>query len=140
MSSTPQTKQFPLAQATQALPYVARIAGDIKSLYADIIGLRREIEGLDPGTLYNLTVGEYEMAMDRLGQLVDELHAAGVQLTDFAQARVHFPATHLGRRVALVWEPGQEAITQWAELDTSAHALRPLVQLIAGFEEGGVHA
>ena len=124
-------KYFSLGEATAALPYVSRVAVDIVELYEEVLELRHELEYLDEGELYNLTRQEYDTTMDRLGGLVDELHAVGAELRDFVSGRVHFPGTHLGRLVALVWEPGQPEITHYCDLDAVAPGLRPIGELLA---------
>jgi len=124
-------KYFSLAEADAALPYVSRVALDIVALYEQVIELRHELEYMDESPLYDLTRGEYDVAMDRLGVLVDELHAVGAELRDFERGRVHFPGMHLGRNVVLVWEPGQEAITHWADVEAGGHELLPIADLLA---------
>ncbi len=130
-STAAPPKVFSLAQADSALPYVSRVAVDIARLYEQVIELRRELEYMDEGSLYDLTRGEYDAAMDRLGTLVDELHAVGVELRDFEHGRVHFPGQHGGRQVALIWEPGQQSIMHWADTETGGNELRPIADLVA---------
>ena len=129
--TAPHPKNFSLAEADAALPYVSRVALDIAGLYEQVIELRHELEYMDEGSLYDLTRGEYDAAMTRLGVLVDELHAVGAELRDFERGRVHFPGVHGGRNVALVWEPGQQAITHWADADAGGHELLPIADLLA---------
>ncbi len=118
--STPLTldadkKCFTLAQANSALPYVSRVVEDITQVYARIIELRR---GADrPGGPETDTEKEYEATMDRLSELVDELHAVGVELKDFELGLVDFPATHEGRDVLLCWKRGESDIGHWHEVD-----------------------
>ena len=130
-AASPSPKHFSLAEADAALPYVSRVAVDISSLYEQVIELRHELEYMDEGSLYDLTRGEYRTAMDRLGTLVDELHAVGAELRDFERGRIHFPGQHSGRNVVLVWEPGQPAITHWADADAGGHELLPIEDLLA---------
>ena len=97
----PDKKYFTVAQANNALPYVSRVVEDIAVVYGRIIELRRGADkpgGPDPDT-----EKEYEVTMDRLSELVDELHAVGVELKDFELGLVDFPAIHDGRDVLLCW-------------------------------------
>jgi hypothetical protein len=108
-------KYFTVAQANGALPYVSRVVDDITRVYARIIELRR---GTDkPGGPTPDTEKEYETTMDRLSELVDELHAVGVELKDFELGLVDFPATHEGRDVLLCWKRGETDIGHWHEVD-----------------------
>lgn len=124
-------KQFSIAQAEATLPYVSRVALDIVDSYEQVIELRHELEYMDEGALYDLTRGEYDVAMERLGVLVDELHAVGAELRDFEHGRVHFPGTHLDRNVSLVWQPGESSILHWADADAGGHELLPIADLLA---------
>ena len=108
-------KYFTVAQANSALPYVSRVVEDITQVYARIIELRR---GADkPGGPETDAEKEYEATMDRLSELVDELHAVGVELKDFELGLVDFPATHDGRDVLLCWKRGEADIGHWHEID-----------------------
>jgi hypothetical protein len=60
---------------------------------------------------------EYEQAMDRLSQLVDELHRVGVELKDFEKGLVDFPAWHEGREILLCWKQGEAEVAYWHETD-----------------------
>ncbi len=110
-----EKKIFSLAQANNALPYVSRVVEDITVVYARIIELRRGADhpvGPTPDT-----EKEYEATMDRLSELVDELHAVGVELKDFELGLVDFPAIHEGRDVLLCWKRGESDIGHWHEVD-----------------------
>ena len=111
----PEKKYFTVAEANSALPYVARVVEDITLVYARIIELRRGAE--KPGGPDSGAEKEYETTMDRLSELVDELHAVGVELKDFELGLVDFPAIHDGRDVLLCWKRGETDIGHWHEID-----------------------
>jgi hypothetical protein len=124
-------KYFTVSQANSALPYVSRVVEDITQVYARIIELRR---GADkPGGPQPDTEKEYEATMDRLSELVDELHAVGVELKDFELGLVDFPATHDGRDVLLCWKRGETDIGHWHEIDAGL-AGRQSVRLLEAQE------
>ncbi len=111
----PDKKYFTVAQANSALPYVSRVVEDISVVYGRIIELRRGADkpgGPDPDA-----EKAYEVTMDRLSELVDELHAVGVELKDFELGLVDFPANHDGRDVLLCWKRGETTIAHWHEID-----------------------
>lgn len=123
----PARKVFSLALANRALPYVSRVVEDITRVYARIIELRRGADkpgGPDPDA-----EREYEKTMDRLGELVDELHAVGVELKDFELGLVDFPAMHQGRDVLLCWKRGEETIAHWHEIDAGLSGRQPVALL-----------
>lgn len=128
-SPLPGRKYFSVEEANRALPYVSRVVDDIARVYEQIIELRRELENLDDGDLRNLTEGEYETTMDRLGGLVDELHQTGAELRDFELGRIDFPAWDESRQVMLTWQTGEPAVTLWHHADTDDDTLYPVEQL-----------
>jgi hypothetical protein len=119
---------FTVAEANQALPYVSRIIEDVTGTYRRIVDLRRRLEQAEPGQDENLE-REYEKAMDRLSQLVDELHAVGVELKDFEKGLVDFPAWYEGREVLLCWKKGEAEIAYWHETDAGYAGRQPVASL-----------
>lgn len=123
----PDKKYFTLDLANKALPYVSRVVEDITAVYAHIIELRRSADRA--GGPDNDAEREYEKTMDRLGVLVDELHAVGVELKDFELGLVDFPSTHQGRDVLLCWKRGEERIAHWHEIDAGLSGRQPVTIL-----------
>jgi hypothetical protein len=124
---------FTVAEANQALPYVARIIEDVTAVYRRIVDLRRRLEQAQAGQDENLE-REYEHSMDRLSQLVDELHAVGVELKDFEKGLVDFPAWHEGREVLLCWKKGEDEVAYWHETDAGYAGRQPVAQIQAPTE------
>jgi hypothetical protein len=110
---TAAAKRFTPEEANRALPYIGRVVEDICRVYEQILGLRAELENLDDGELRNLTEREYEATMDRLGYLVDELHATGAELRDFELGRIDFPAQVDEDGLMLTWQVGEPAVLHW---------------------------
>jgi hypothetical protein len=119
-----EKKAFTLEHANRALPYVSRVVDDITTVYARIIELRRSAD--KPGGPNGESEREYEKTMDRLGELVDELHAVGVELKDFELGLVDFPATHQGREVLLCWKRGEQTVSHWHEIDAGLSGRQPI--------------
>lgn len=119
-----EKKVFTLELANRALPYVSRIVDDITVVYARIIDLRRSAD--KPGGPNSESEREYEKTMDRLGELVDELHAVGVELKDFELGLVDFPAIHQGRDVLLCWKRGEVSVDHWHEVDAGLSGRQPV--------------
>lgn len=117
-------KLFTLDHANRALPYVVRVVDDISEVYGRIIELRKRADA--PGGPDTEAEREYEQMMDRLGELVDELHAVGVELKDFELGLVDFPAIHQGREVLLCWKRGEPSIEHWHELDAGLSGRQPV--------------
>jgi hypothetical protein len=118
---------FSLDQANSALPYVSRIVDDITEVYSEIIELRRDAE--KPNDSDTAAEKAYEVAMDRLSVLVDELHAVGVELKDFELGLVDFPALHDGRDILLCWKRGEAGIGHWHETDAGLAGRQPVACL-----------
>ena len=120
---------FTVSEANRALPYVSRVVDDISRAYGSVIQLRRQLEELDEHS--DAVERDYEQAMDRLSELVDELHVVGVELKDFERGLVDFPAMHEGREILLCWCRGEDRVGQWHEVDAGFAGRQP-VELLAG--------
>jgi hypothetical protein len=120
---------FTLEQANRALVYVRRIADDITHCYHRAVGIRERIERPLPGDLLDELKQDYDVAMDRLNDLIEELQQVGVELKDFEQGLIEFPAIHAGREVYLCWRRGESAISQWHEVDAGYGSRRPVSEL-----------
>jgi hypothetical protein len=110
-------KYFTVAEANRALGYVARIMRDVGDSYRQAVATREQIEHPRPGDEAEALRGGYEHAMDHLNELVDELRQVGVELKDFEQGLVDFPALHQGREICLCWRVGEAKVAHWHELD-----------------------
>lgn len=124
-------KLFTLEEANRSLPYVSRIVSDVTEVYGQIVRLRRRLEDVPAGDEAFELERQYEHAMDRLGDLVDELHQVGVELKDFEKGLVDFPAEHAGRDILLCWHQGEHAIEYWHETDASYAGRQPVELLLA---------
>ncbi len=119
-----EKKLFTVELANRALPYISRIVDDISAVYSRIIELRKRAD--KPGGPDTEAEREYEKTMDRLGELVDELHAVGVELKDFELGLIDFPAMHQGREVLLCWKRGEQSVEHWHELDAGLSGRQPI--------------
>jgi len=113
----PGKKYFTVDEANRALPYVSRVADDIADCYREAVDVRQRIEqpGIDDAV--EQLKSDYESAMDRLNDLVDELQHANVELKDFERGLVDFPARHDGREICLCWHRGESTVQAWHEID-----------------------
>lgn len=141
---TPTRRRFTREEAGRSLTYVGAVVEDVQRQYGRILELRRAMSeapalaavgpngddsaessgGDEPGS-----EPAYEAAMDRLGELVDELHAVGVELRDFERGLIAFPCNHADRTVLLSWKPGEDGIGFFHEQDESVAERRPLSEL-----------
>ncbi len=128
ISADPDKRYFTVELANKALPYVSRIVEDITTVYARIIELRRSADR--PGGPDPQMEREYDRTMDRLGELVDELHAVGVELKDFELGLVDFPCQFQGRDVLLCWKRGEKSIAHWHEVDAGLSGRQPVSILL----------
>lgn len=123
-------KYFSVLEANRALPYVSRVVNDITEVYARIVELRRHLEKISTHQAQDLE-REYDRSMDRLSDLIDELHLVGVELKDFEKGLLDFPAIHEGRVVLLCWKRGENHVTHWHEVDAGFAGRQPVGQLKA---------
>ncbi|MEM7577596.1 MAG: DUF2203 domain-containing protein [Planctomycetota bacterium] len=126
-------KRFTREQANRSLAYVGPVVQDVQAQYEQILELRQSInESTVDADTPGATGGEaaYEVAMDRLGELVDELHAVGVELRDFERGLIAFPCDHKDRTLLLSWQPGEEGVRFFHEQDESVAERRPISAMI----------
>ncbi|NBC11308.1 MAG: DUF2203 family protein [Planctomycetes bacterium] len=121
--------RFSVEEANRALPYVQRVVEDVVAVYSHIVELRRKLEDLGAGEEGLDLEHQYEDAMDRLGDLVDELHLVGVELKDFEKGLVDFPACFAGRDILLCWQRGEAGVGYWHETDAGYADRQPVEAL-----------
>ncbi len=124
-------KYFTVAEANRALVYVSRIVDEISEHYQRVMALRKEIEQGRHSETKSPGRSEYELLMDRLNGLIDELHQVGVELKDLELGLLDFPAVHEGREIYLCWHRGEREVRAWHEVD-AGYAGRQDVSLLAG--------
>lgn len=124
-------KYFTVAEANRALVYVSRIVDEISEHYQRVMALRKEIEQGRHNETKSPGRSEYELLMDRLNELIDELHQVGVELKDLELGLLDFPAVHEGREIYLCWHRGEREVRAWHEVD-AGYAGRQDVSLLAG--------
>ncbi|MEM8782885.1 MAG: DUF2203 domain-containing protein [Planctomycetota bacterium] len=125
-------KRFSREQADRSLAYVGPVVRDVQAQYGRILELRQAMHGASApaeGVEGDAAEPAYEAAMDRLGELVDELHAVGVELRDFERGLVAFPCDHKDRTLLLSWQPGEPNVGHFHEQDESVAERRPLSAL-----------
>lgn len=123
-------KRFTVEEANRSLPLVGRIAQDVVDSYHRIVDLRRELEEDGSRDLAEAE-GDYEREMDRLSDLVDELHLVGVELRDFELGVIDFPAWYADHEVLLTWRHGDERVGFWHEPDDAFGRHRSIDDLAA---------
>lgn len=114
----PERKYFTLDEANKALPYISRIAEDIRQSYRRAVNLQEQLDQPVPEDDVDLLRDDYEETIGRLNRYVDELHDVGVELKDYEVGLVDFPALHDGREICLCWKTGEEHIEAWHEVHT----------------------
>jgi len=117
---------FALAEANRAIVLVKRIVADIVAEYARLLDLQEALEVAEASGAqdrYEETRLALIRSAGRLRIYLAELDDVGVELKDWSLGVVDFPCIAGGKPVCLSWQPGQERIEQWHEVDTSfAHA------------------
>ena len=111
-------KYFSIEEANRSIPYVSRIVEDITVTYRQAVQTRQRIEHPHREDSIQALKDVYEDDMDRLNDLIDELHQVGVELKDFEKGLIDFPAWFNDREVYLCWRRGEEQVRAWHEVDT----------------------
>jgi len=113
----PDKKYFDLDEANRALVYITRIVDDIVACYREAVDVRQSLDHPNPDDESGGLEDNYEVLMDRLSDLTDELSFCGAELKDYERGLVDFPAIHEGREIYLCWKAGEKTVTTWHEID-----------------------
>lgn len=134
----PSVKRFTVEQATNTLPLVRRIVEDLVVTVGRWQERIREYElasaSVTPGAT-DPRAAELEREAEQLAREVDgfvaELGSLGIEVKDYAQGLIDFPAEREGRLVYLCWRLGEPTVQFWHEVDAGFAGRRPLDPLIA---------
>jgi hypothetical protein len=131
-------RTFTVEQATSTLPLVRRIVEDL------VVTVGRWQERIGEYEIASASVtpeasdgraAELEREAEQLAREVDgfvaELGSLGIEVKDYAQGLIDFPAEREGRPVYLCWRLGEPAVRFWHEVDAGFAGRRPLDPLIA---------
>jgi hypothetical protein len=121
---------FTPAEADRALVLVRRIAADIVRQYAYLGDLQEALEAAPAARGEAIRLGLLE-TIERLQSCLEELDDLGVELADWSRGIVNFPSRVDGRRVLLSWEPGQDRIRYWHEVEDGLAGRQPIETLPA---------
>lgn len=114
-------RYFTVESAQGALVLVRKITQEIVEGYRVLMALRTEREELarrecTSGQLDALEA-RIQDTVDLLNTLQDELSDIGVELKDWSEGLVDFPALYDDRKVLLCWKLGEDRIGFWHEAD-----------------------
>jgi hypothetical protein len=136
-------KRFTVEQATNTLPLVRRIVEDLVVTVGRWQDRIREYELASAAPLSGTAASEamvtraaeLEREAEQLARDVDgyvaELGSLGIEVKDYAQGLVDFPAERDGRPVYLCWRLGEPSVQFWHEVDAGFAGRQPLDPLIA---------
>lgn len=121
-------RYFTPGQADRALILVRRIVADIVRRYARLGDLQEALDRA-AGVAGEAVRAELLATIEHLQTHLEELDEIGVELVDWSRGIVNFPAKVDGRCVLLCWEPGQERISYWHEVEDGFAGRQPIETL-----------
>jgi hypothetical protein len=138
---------FTLTEAQKMLPLVRSIVRDVVDRYGtfkerlEFYRLAQEArkDGVPPPDGYNKDrlKDEIERLKDQVMSVVGELTSLGVELRDYEEGMVDFPA-RLGEDIVyLSWKVGESKIGYWRPLDGGDGPRRALEEIPEGAGGGG---
>ncbi len=138
-SETRSRKFFTLSEANRALVLVRKVVADIVTEYARMIDTQEMAEAAQCSGQYSQCQTAQDQLVDSVEQIqtyAEELEEVGVDLGDWTQGVVGFPCMVGGREVTLCWQPDEEAIKSWHEVDSDfsrrkAINLLPIKEMMA---------
>ncbi|MDB5326994.1 MAG: hypothetical protein JWM57_2563 [Phycisphaerales bacterium] len=124
-------KYFTIAEANRALPLVRRIVEDLVRTHEDASTLHNQLEHRLPVKQRDEIQNALERAVDRLGDLIDELKSIGCDLKDYRTGLIDFVGRHDGRDIFLCWKLGEASIEYWHEIHTGFSGRQPVSELVS---------
>lgn len=125
-------RYFTAEGANRSLVLVRRVVGDIVAGYRRLMDLQEtleELQGRQSRSRCEELRSDLISMVERLQTYLGELESIGVELRDWAQGVVDFPAMWHGRQIMLSWQHGEPALTHWHETNESFIHRQPLSNL-----------
>jgi hypothetical protein len=122
-------RHFTVKQANSALPLVRRIVSDIVQAHDRATALQVQIESASKSAAPAEQQPQLERTLERLQELVDELHEVGCEVKDYSIGLVDFIGRHQGRDVCLCWKLGEAEIAFWHETTAGFAGRKPVSML-----------
>jgi len=121
-------KRYTVADANRTLPYVDSVVTELQERYHVVQESGRRHNALDPseGARRAALKDEVRAAADRIRACLDELQVLGIEMKDYEEGLVDFPAELEGRPILLCWKRGEEKIGYWHEIDAGAKGRKPV--------------
>jgi hypothetical protein len=120
-------KLYTVAEANRTLPYVSAIVEEVRERYQVVRDRGREHNALPPDDARRAELKvEVREAADRIRACLDELQALAVEIKDYDEGLVDFPAELEGRPILLCWRLGEERVGFWHEIEAGARGRRPV--------------
>ncbi|HEX7002986.1 MAG TPA: DUF2203 domain-containing protein [Trueperaceae bacterium] len=117
---------FTLAEATDMIPTVDRLLGEMQDAARDIAILKERLGKLDPISVDARNCAqEIAFLINGLHSVKAELDRMGVHIKDVESGVVDFPSQLGAEVVCLSWEKGQDAITHYHRFGEDATKLLP---------------
>ena len=117
---------FTLEEATDMIPTVDRLLGEMQHAARDVAILKERLSRLDPISVEARNCAqEIAFLIHGLHSVKAELDRMGVHLKDVESGVVDFPSQLGAEVVCLSWEKGQEAITHYHRFGEETAKLLP---------------
>jgi len=121
-------KRYTVAEANRTLPYVRSIVDEVQGRYRIVQESGRRHNALEAKEERKRASLKEEIreAADRIRACLDELQALGLEIKDYEQGLVDYPAELDGRPILLCWRQGEEKVGFWHEADAGVKGRNPV--------------
>ena len=123
-------KLFTIEQANSLIPKLEPMLESIRSLYADVDGMREGARAASAASEFGGGMAggtRYVDALYRIGKLTTEISEMGVEMKDYTRGLIDFPSMRDGRVVLLCWQLGEgHAIEWWHDIEAGFAGRQPL--------------
>jgi len=121
-------KLYTVADANRTLPYVRSIVEEVQARYRVVQESGRRHNALEANEDARRAALKDEIrgAADRIRACLDELQALALEMKDYEEGLVDFPAELEGRPILLCWKHGEDAVRFWHGFDEGYGQRKPL--------------
>lgn len=121
-------KLYTVSEANRTLPYVRSIVEEVQARYRVVQESGRRHNALEANEESRRVALKEEIreAADRIRACLDELQALGLEMKDYEEGLVDFPAEFEGRPILLCWKHGEEKVGFWHETEVGAKGRKPV--------------
>jgi hypothetical protein len=119
-------KLYTPEEADRLLPFLAPALVELRDRFNAAAEMRAKLAAQAAANGGGPTKTDLARALERVGELMERIHAWAIELRDIETGLVDFPAIVQGEEAFLCWRLGEERVGHWHSTTTGFADRRPL--------------